>query len=252
MSDIPAFPYELLWGERVIRSVANLTRADGEEFLATRSERPGASGRRDVPARGGERGARPSATRRAAGLRGSPSTVGAMASNAPSAASGPLVLADISGYTAFLQSVASAHAADAFADGNVPEAYAILTRLLDGIVERLVPPFTLSKLEGDAVFAFATERDAVPTGSDVLMCFARLLHGLSSAGRVRAGDLAVLVRGLREHRRAGSQVRPPRRTVRDAGDRRAARARRAGGRDRAPPPQVERARSSPDAAGSLS
>jgi propanol-preferring alcohol dehydrogenase len=34
MSDIPAFPYEILWGERVIRSVANLTRADGHEFLA--------------------------------------------------------------------------------------------------------------------------------------------------------------------------------------------------------------------------
>jgi len=34
MSDIPSFPYELLWGERVVRSVANLTRADGEEFLA--------------------------------------------------------------------------------------------------------------------------------------------------------------------------------------------------------------------------
>ena len=34
MSDIPAFPYELLWGERTVRSVANLTRADGEEFLA--------------------------------------------------------------------------------------------------------------------------------------------------------------------------------------------------------------------------
>jgi alcohol dehydrogenase, propanol-preferring len=34
MSDIPAFPYELLWGERVVRSVANLTRRDGEEFLA--------------------------------------------------------------------------------------------------------------------------------------------------------------------------------------------------------------------------
>jgi propanol-preferring alcohol dehydrogenase len=34
MSDIPTFPYEWLWGERVIRSVANLTRADGEEFLA--------------------------------------------------------------------------------------------------------------------------------------------------------------------------------------------------------------------------
>jgi len=34
MSDIPSFPYESLWGERVIRSVANLTRADGDEFLA--------------------------------------------------------------------------------------------------------------------------------------------------------------------------------------------------------------------------
>ena len=34
MSEIPAFPYDLLWGERTVRSVANLTRRDGEEFLA--------------------------------------------------------------------------------------------------------------------------------------------------------------------------------------------------------------------------
>jgi propanol-preferring alcohol dehydrogenase len=34
MSDIPSFRYEILWGERVVRSVANLTRRDGEEFLA--------------------------------------------------------------------------------------------------------------------------------------------------------------------------------------------------------------------------
>lgn len=33
MSDIPSFPYDILWGERVVRSVANLTRQDGEEFL---------------------------------------------------------------------------------------------------------------------------------------------------------------------------------------------------------------------------
>ncbi|MFN0065516.1 MAG: zinc-dependent alcohol dehydrogenase family protein [Chlamydiales bacterium] len=33
MSDIPSFPYQLMWGERIIRSVANLTRKDGEEFL---------------------------------------------------------------------------------------------------------------------------------------------------------------------------------------------------------------------------
>jgi len=34
MSDIPSFPYEILWGERVLRSVANLTRRDGEELLS--------------------------------------------------------------------------------------------------------------------------------------------------------------------------------------------------------------------------
>jgi propanol-preferring alcohol dehydrogenase len=34
MSDIPTFPYDILWGERVVRSVANLTRRDGEEFFA--------------------------------------------------------------------------------------------------------------------------------------------------------------------------------------------------------------------------
>ena len=34
MSDIPSFPYSLLWGERSVRSVANLTRRDGQEFLA--------------------------------------------------------------------------------------------------------------------------------------------------------------------------------------------------------------------------
>ena len=40
MSDIPSFPYELLWGERVLRSVANLTRRDGTEFLELASRVP--------------------------------------------------------------------------------------------------------------------------------------------------------------------------------------------------------------------
>jgi alcohol dehydrogenase, propanol-preferring len=40
MSDIPEFPYELLWGERIVRSVANLTRRDGEEFLALAPQVP--------------------------------------------------------------------------------------------------------------------------------------------------------------------------------------------------------------------
>lgn len=40
MSDIPSFPYAILWGERVLRSVANLTRADGREFLAFAERHP--------------------------------------------------------------------------------------------------------------------------------------------------------------------------------------------------------------------
>jgi alcohol dehydrogenase, propanol-preferring len=40
MSDIPSFPYELLWGERSVCSVANLTRADGEQFMAIAARLP--------------------------------------------------------------------------------------------------------------------------------------------------------------------------------------------------------------------
>jgi propanol-preferring alcohol dehydrogenase len=40
MSDVPSFPYELLWGERVLRSGANLTRRDGDEFLALAPQVP--------------------------------------------------------------------------------------------------------------------------------------------------------------------------------------------------------------------
>jgi alcohol dehydrogenase, propanol-preferring len=40
MSDIPAFPYDILWGERSIHSVANLTRADGYEFMEVAAQAP--------------------------------------------------------------------------------------------------------------------------------------------------------------------------------------------------------------------
>jgi len=40
MSDIPSFPYELLWGERTITSVANLTRADGADFMEVAARAP--------------------------------------------------------------------------------------------------------------------------------------------------------------------------------------------------------------------
>ena len=40
MSDIPSFPYVLLWEERSVRSVANLTRADGLDFMAAIADAP--------------------------------------------------------------------------------------------------------------------------------------------------------------------------------------------------------------------
>ena len=40
MSDIPRFPYSLLWEERIVRSVANLTRHDGEAFLSLAERLP--------------------------------------------------------------------------------------------------------------------------------------------------------------------------------------------------------------------
>jgi len=49
MSDIPSFPYELLWRERVLRSVANLTRADGLEFLELAPKVPVRSNATEFP-----------------------------------------------------------------------------------------------------------------------------------------------------------------------------------------------------------
>ena len=84
------------------------------------------------------------------------------------AAEGPLLIADISGYTSFLTDVEVAHRDDAFANGAIPEAYGLMSSLLDGIVERIVPPFTLGKIEGDAVFAFAAADDDIPRGEALL------------------------------------------------------------------------------------
>ena len=103
----------------------------------------------------------------------------------PGPASGPLLLADISGYTGFLQAVAAAHRDDAFADGRVPDAYGLVSSLLDGIIERIVPPFTLSKIEGDAVFVFARDDEDVPHGAALLdclvACYASFRERLGSA-----------------------------------------------------------------------
>ena len=83
-------------------------------------------------------------------------------------ASGLFLLADISGYTGFLQAVGDAHGSDMYASGEVPPAYPLMTSLLEGIIGSVVPPLSLSKLEGDAVFAFAFDLDDVPRGAALL------------------------------------------------------------------------------------
>ena len=85
-------------------------------------------------------------------------------------ADGPLLLADIGGYTGFLRTVQTVHADDAFANGAVPDAYGLVSSLLDAIVGRLAPPFTLAKLEGDAVFAYAPSDADLPRGEELLAC----------------------------------------------------------------------------------
>jgi class 3 adenylate cyclase len=101
---------------------------------------------------------------------------------------GTMLLADISGYTAFMQAVAQAHAEDMMAGTFVPRAYPLLASLLDGIVERVTPPFSLSKLEGDAVFGFANDDDLQLRGGDFLGCLAAC-HEAYRASLEEARDL---------------------------------------------------------------
>jgi hypothetical protein len=91
----------------------------------------------------------------------------------PTATVGVLFLADISGYTWFLRSVEEAHRADIFGGDHVPDAYSFISSLLDGIIGSVVPPFELSKLEGDAVFAWSGDTTVTPRGSDLLTFIAR-------------------------------------------------------------------------------
>ncbi len=115
----------------------------------------------------------------------------------PRAATGALLLADIGGYTSFLRAVATAHANDAFADGAIPDAYAMLSSLLDGIVGRLAPPFTMSKLEGDAVLTYALE-PTLPRGAAVRACidatYADFRGRLDAAHEVWACDCDACLR----------------------------------------------------------
>jgi hypothetical protein len=96
---------------------------------------------------------------------------------------GALLLADISGYTGFLQGVADAHRDLIVEADEPPPAYAMLSHLLDTIVVAIQPTFTLVKFEGDAVFAVAETGAADGTSViDVLRrCYADFLKELAAA-----------------------------------------------------------------------
>jgi hypothetical protein len=102
----------------------------------------------------------------------------------PTSRRGVLMLADISGYTSFLQGVADAHRDLIVEADEPPPAYALLSHLLDTISGSIVPLFRLAKFEGDAIFA--VEDAPIPPGDAVLdclrACYAAFQGSLAAAG----------------------------------------------------------------------
>jgi class 3 adenylate cyclase len=97
---------------------------------------------------------------------------------------GTLLLADISGYTGFLQGVADAHRTLVADVAAAPQAYGFVSSLLDRMVTVITPPFRLVKFEGDALFAVAADDDLAARGPAVLAC----LRGCYAAFQVRLAE----------------------------------------------------------------
>lgn len=116
-------------------------------------------------------------------------------------ARGTLLLADISGYTGFLQGVADAHRSLIIEADEPPAAYGLVSSLLDGILSELAPPFRLVKFEGDAVFVAATDDELPVRGADVLTClrachaaFSKLLAEAKDVWDCRCGSCSLIHR----------------------------------------------------------
>ncbi len=102
--------------------------------------------------------------------------------------SGALLLADISGYTGFLQGVADAHRDIIVEADEPPAAYSVLSHLLDAIVGSVGPVFRLVKFEGDAVFAVADDAEnPIPHGEAALACL-RACYEAFARELARAGS----------------------------------------------------------------
>ncbi len=97
---------------------------------------------------------------------------------------GALLLADISGYTGFLQGVADAHRDLIVEADEPPAAYAVLSHLLDTMVGSIAPYFRLAKFEGDAIFAVSGDEaaDGQAMLDVVQRCHAAFRGELSKAG----------------------------------------------------------------------
>jgi hypothetical protein len=93
-------------------------------------------------------------------------TPGAQSLRADKAAEGYFLLADISGYTSFLQGVEQAHGVDLSA--GMPAGYEIIGALLDAIVDALKPTFEVAEIEGDAIFAFG-DADTVDANGQAIV-----------------------------------------------------------------------------------
>jgi class 3 adenylate cyclase len=110
---------------------------------------------------------------------------------------GTILLADISGYSGFLNDVQDAHRSDAFADGRIPPAYAMLSSLLEGIAAVIEPPFEVVKFEGDAVFALAAA-GTVDRGESLLRlvadCYRDFVGKRSAANKVQTCTCNVCAR----------------------------------------------------------
>jgi hypothetical protein len=88
------------------------------------------------------------------------------AASASAAGDRYLLLADITGFTAFLGSVELAHGVDF--SGGIPAGFGVLGELLGSVVEGVQPAFEIAKLEGDAVFAVAPAASLDGRGGAVL------------------------------------------------------------------------------------
>ena len=86
----------------------------------------------------------------------------------PRFASGLLMLADISGYTSFLQGVTEAHPELTSGVEPVPPAYDFMVTLLDLVADEMQPMFTPVQTEGDALFAVADADSVTNRGREVL------------------------------------------------------------------------------------